>query len=237
MDNWIYEHSNDNKYRYALGTKGERTLICIGVNPSTADPTSLDPTLKTVERIAKQNGYDSYLMLNLYPQRATNPKDMDKIKDVFIGNENLDIIRKYLLKGNCDIWAAWGTLITMRPYLALYLNKIYHLCYGKENNWYARGNISKDGHPHHPLYVRKTDKFEIFDIHEYIKKYVGPIVQRDKADDLCLMPILQEDLQCKDCIFRYDTSIIAGNVSKCEIYSEVKPLKAIDGNCDEYVKD
>ncbi|MFR6424354.1 MAG: DUF1643 domain-containing protein, partial [Oscillospiraceae bacterium] len=46
-------------------------LICIGINPSTAQPGDLDNTLKSVERIALGNGYDSFTMFNVYPQRAT----------------------------------------------------------------------------------------------------------------------------------------------------------------------
>mgnify|MGYP007025192133 CR=1 FL=1 len=42
----------DREYRYLLGTRGSRPLLCLGVNPSTAVPGDLDNTLKSVERIA-----------------------------------------------------------------------------------------------------------------------------------------------------------------------------------------
>lgn len=64
---WKYHQSSDKSARYVLGTKGENTLLCFGVNPSTASPSDLDPTLKCVSRIAESNGYDSYIMCNLYP--------------------------------------------------------------------------------------------------------------------------------------------------------------------------
>ena len=60
-------------YRYVLGRVGRRPLVCIGINPSTAQPGALDPTLKSVERLANANGFDSWIMFNVYPQRATNP--------------------------------------------------------------------------------------------------------------------------------------------------------------------
>ncbi len=41
-EKWIYEHSEDNAYRYILGTQGNNPLICFGVNPSTACPEKLD---------------------------------------------------------------------------------------------------------------------------------------------------------------------------------------------------
>ena len=64
---WLYVPNRYCDYRYILGTAGTKPLICIGVNPSTAAPGDLDPTLKSVERIALGNGYDSFLMFNLYP--------------------------------------------------------------------------------------------------------------------------------------------------------------------------
>ena len=74
---WLYVPSFYTEYRYILGTRGENPLICIGINPSTAQPGDLDNTLKSVERIAKNNGYDSFIMFNVYAQRATDPYAMD----------------------------------------------------------------------------------------------------------------------------------------------------------------
>ena len=75
---WYYEPHTYQPYRYVLGRVGRRPLVCIGINPSTAQPGALDPTLKSVERLANANGFDSWIMFNVYPQRATNPNDMDK---------------------------------------------------------------------------------------------------------------------------------------------------------------
>ena len=44
---WIYAPNFYSEYRYILGTRGERPLICIGINPSTARPDALDNTLKS----------------------------------------------------------------------------------------------------------------------------------------------------------------------------------------------
>ena len=64
-DSWLYIPDHYAEYRYLLGTKGANPLICIGINPSTAAPGALDNTLKSVERIAKGNGFDSFLMFNV----------------------------------------------------------------------------------------------------------------------------------------------------------------------------
>ena len=59
INKWLFVPNYYSEYRYILGTKGNNPLICIGINPSTARPDALDPTLKSVERIAHNNGYDS----------------------------------------------------------------------------------------------------------------------------------------------------------------------------------
>ena len=78
VDRWLYVPNRYCDYRYILGTRGSRPLICVGINPSTAAPNDLDNTLKSVERIALGNGYDSFIMFNVYAQRATRPDDMER---------------------------------------------------------------------------------------------------------------------------------------------------------------
>ena len=96
-------------------------LICIGINPSTAAPGDLDNTLKSVERIAAGNGYDSFLMFNVYAQRATRPEDMDQVCNAALHRENMAAFRYVLEQVGAGyapaVWAAWGTIIEKRPYL------------------------------------------------------------------------------------------------------------------------
>ena len=58
IQKWLYAPPFYSEYRYILGTRGKNPLICIGINPSTAEPDNLDNTLKSVERIALGNGFD-----------------------------------------------------------------------------------------------------------------------------------------------------------------------------------
>ena len=60
---WYYEPHTYQSYRYVLGRVGKHPLVCIGINPSTAQPGALDPTLKSVERLAAANGFDSWIRL------------------------------------------------------------------------------------------------------------------------------------------------------------------------------
>lgn len=115
---WLFIPHTYTEYRYILGTRGAKPLICIGVNPSTAVPDHLDPTLKSVQRIAINNGYDSFIMINVYAQRATSPKDMALNCHSELHRQNLEAFRYALsLSEEPAVWAAWGNIIEMRPYL------------------------------------------------------------------------------------------------------------------------
>ncbi len=169
LNNWIYYNTKDNQARFILGEKGEKTLICMGINPSTATPSQLDSTLKIVRRFSKDLGYDSWIMLNIYSQRATNPNNLDTKINEFYHEENLKYIEQVLKDRNCDVWAAWGTLIGKRNYLVNCLVDIYYISKKHSVDWYTIGKKSKKGHPHHPLYLSKKLKLDEFNITNYLK--------------------------------------------------------------------
>ena len=170
IQKWIYAPNFYSEYRYILGTRGQNPLICIGINPSTARPDALDNTLKSVERIALGNGFDSFIMFNVYAQRATNPDDMEPSCNYALHKENLEAFRYVLsISQNPAVWAAWGTIVEKRDYLKECLQDM--LAVGEEYgaSWYCAGATSKKGHPHHPLYLRKDEKIKPFDIAGYLQ--------------------------------------------------------------------
>lgn len=171
-NNWIYYPDFYSEYRYILGTTGKKTLITIGINPSTAEPEHLDNTLKTVERIALRNGFDSFIMFNVYAQRATKPNHMDSTFNDKLHNENMKAFRWMLeqMKGQPNIWAAWGTNIERRSYLKSCLENMIAIAKEFNARWIKIGKLSKAGHPHHPLYLPKDSTFETFEISKYIEE-------------------------------------------------------------------
>ncbi len=171
-EKWLYIPDFYSEYRYILGTAGEHPLITIGINPSTAEPDHLDNTLKSVERIALANGFDSFVMFNVYAQRATRPDDMDKECNAALHAENMRAFRWVLERSGeaPAVWAAWGAIIEKRAYLKDCVKDM--LAIGAEfgAQWLSAGKRSVKGHPHHPLYLRKDTPVEPFDVAEYLQK-------------------------------------------------------------------
>lgn len=167
---WLYVPDFYSEYRYILGTRGDNPLICIGINPSTAEPDNLDNTLKSVERIALGNGFDSFIMFNVYAQRATSPKDMEKEMNPLLHRENMKAFRYVLSlsKSTPHVWAAWGTIINERDYLADCVLDMIEAGREYGAKWVSAGACSKKGgHPHHPLYLKKDSSLDDFDIVSY----------------------------------------------------------------------
>ena len=169
IEKWLYAPNFYSEYRYILGTRGRNPLICIGINPSTAEPDSLDNTLKSVERIALGNGFDSFIMFNVYAQRATDPDAMERSCNMALHKENLEAFRYVLsISEKPAVWAAWGAIIEKRDYLADCVRDMVAVGQEYGANWYCAGAITKKGHPHHPLYLRKDEKIKPFDVAAYL---------------------------------------------------------------------
>ena len=180
---WVYDYEETaesqiiNGYevtevRYVLGelfdTSCNKALICIGINPSTAMPEQLDPTLKRVQKYAQNSGeYGAWYMLNVYPQRATNPDDMDIEPNMDIHRNNLTAIKNLLSEiKEADVWCAWGNLIGKRKYL-------YDLLLGNKekdidgiislfnaNYHFKAYGSTVESCPKHPLVMSNNDKLK-----------------------------------------------------------------------------
>ena len=152
-----------------MGTRGKKPLICVGINPSTAAPDALDPTLQSAQRIALANGYDSFLMFNVYAQRATRPDDMEHALNPALHAENRKAFRYLLsLSDQPAVWAAWGNIILKRDYLMDCMRDFAADGKTAGAKWYTAGPLLKSGQPHHPLYLKKDTQLLDFDIDAYL---------------------------------------------------------------------
>jgi hypothetical protein len=93
-------------FRYSVGHNGSKPLVCIGMNPSAAREEYSDRTVNKVIKHAVNNGYDGWIMLNIYPERATNIKDASKF-NIDLHKQNLshivNIVKSFNVK---EIWCA-----------------------------------------------------------------------------------------------------------------------------------
>ena len=139
--------SDCRKYRYVISRTWDgkkKTILFIGLNPSTADEKIDDPTIRRCINYAQNWGYGSLLMVNLFAYRATMPTELKKVKNP-IGNDN-DLHIKELIKKVDLAVAAWGNEGSL-------LNRDKEIKKIIPNLMYLK--INKSGQPAHPLYQKK----------------------------------------------------------------------------------
>ena len=127
------------------------------LNPSKADETEDDPTLRRGMGFARSWGYGSVVFVNEFAFRATDPADMKRAANP-IGPENDHWIYAEASKAD-RIVIAWGAGGGWRGRDAQVLHllrrfDLYHL------------GLTKKGYPRHPLYLRADTPLEMCDPHE-----------------------------------------------------------------------
>lgn len=146
-----------NTYRYTLWRVWDVSLprlLFVMLNPSTADHTQNDPTIRRCIRFAKSWGFGAIEVVNLFAYRATDPKELKNNLIDPVGSDNDD----YLISrsSKCDVIVlAWGTkgVYQKRDRTVLKLLNKYSLNCLEE---------TKSGHPKHPLYVNGETKYSTY---------------------------------------------------------------------------
>lgn len=143
--------SDCEKYRYMLRRVWDRkkpVCLFIGLNPSTADATEDDPTIRRCVRFADDWGYGTLMMGNLFAFRATDPKQMISAINP-VGPLN-DRWLKEIAKGCGIVVAAWGNngSLNARDHEVRRMMPVqmHHL------------GLTKNGQPRHPLYLKADTK-------------------------------------------------------------------------------
>lgn len=149
------DFSDDRRYRYKLTREWDGNggnLVVIGLNPSTADETVDDPTIRRCISFAKREGCGGLVMLNLFAWRATDPAFMKLVAcpvAEFEREHENDKAICLSLPNATAIVAAWGTH-------GAFLNRgaeVRRMIEGRNRPLYHLG-LTKGGHPKHPLYLR-----------------------------------------------------------------------------------
>ena len=134
------------KYRYLLTRvwgDGDSAVFLM-LNPSTADATVDDPTIRRCIGFAKAWGYAGISVVNLFAWRATKPRELHKARDP-VGPENDDWIRK-----TCDgrlVVCAWGAVADV------HWRRVAHVVSMLPGANLRCLGTTRSGAPRHPLYV------------------------------------------------------------------------------------
>lgn len=150
--------------------KGKKPLIFIGLNPSTANSEKPDRTITKVLNFTENFGYDSFIMINLYPFRTPYPSQLPAKLDLTLHSENIKQIKKLLKKyKKPDIVACWGAKINARPYLLTCYQEIFKSIKPLVGNVYSLGKLTKHGHPRHPSRISYKNRLNNFKCTNYNK--------------------------------------------------------------------
>lgn len=145
-------------YRYLLRRAWDHDkprALFVMLNPSTADATTDDATIRSCIRLCKAMQYGSFEVVNLFAWRATDPADLEK-SSAPIGPDQEKITLNAIKR--CDIpIAAWGAhkMASGRGYFLVDLIREHRpavFCFGK----------TKHGEPKHPLYIKTGTPLEVF---------------------------------------------------------------------------
>lgn len=142
-------------YRYTLTRvptivpdRQHSTLCWIMLNPSTADESVDDPTIRRVKRFTFDNGFDDLIVVNLFAARATNPNELIDMAEAGVdpvGADNPYWLAWAVARSDAVVFA-WGAWVDGKPLKRLHPHTIVPdpLCLG----------ATKSGAPRHPLYVK-----------------------------------------------------------------------------------
>lgn len=142
--------SEDRLYRYKLWRiwdESKPLIAFMGINPSTANETEPDNTIKRVMAITKNNGFGGIYMINLFGLVSTDP-------DVLLTHPNpIGDNDKHIEEVQGMVWGvvcAWGAFKQAKKRADEVYKRIGNpltLC------------VLKDGSPKHPLYCRADTRF------------------------------------------------------------------------------
>lgn len=143
--------SDDGCYRYELDRTwgGGPVAVFVMLNPSTADASTDDPTIRRCMGYARAWGLAGIKVVNLYAFRSTDPAGLWTVDDP-VGPDNDDVLRKVARDAAQREWplvAAWGAHARpdrVRAVMGLNRQMARAHCLG----------VTKNGAPRHPLYLR-----------------------------------------------------------------------------------
>jgi len=153
----MYRYTLERSWAFLDGSTlvlGKGTCCFVMLNPSTADGTQDDPTIRRCINFARSWGYDKLVVRNLFPWRATDPRDLFNAETVIGGDRGNQELLNAL---DADlVICAWGASVPFRRDLealemfSRFPKRLHCL------------ELTKHGKPRHPLYVRADRQPQVF---------------------------------------------------------------------------
>lgn len=169
------ELSKCRTYRYCLWRRwawGGEQVMFIGLNPSTADHTQDDPTIRRCIWFAKSWGFSGLVMTNVFAFRTTVPAELDFTADI-VGPSNDEVLAEQKDKVSLIV-AAWGAHCPKE--------REEEVCRVIGSTIHCLG-VTKDGRPRHPLYLPKTTGLRVFK-DQFAKTYKGWRIVRKTGEEM-----------------------------------------------------
>lgn len=139
------------EYLWRIWDTEKPKIMFIGLNPSTANADTDDPTIRKITAICKYNEYGGFYMLNLFTFISTDPKKLNiKSGNIARANENLLTIADF-----CEsIVMAWGNFNVFGRDIEV--RRLFPKALALK--------VNKNGSPKHPLYCKNESCFVNYDL-------------------------------------------------------------------------
>lgn len=147
------------RYRYRLWREWSDgpTVVFCGVNPSTADATQDDATIRKCVGFATRWGFGSLEMVNLFAWRDTDQRALAKVSAPIGIETDCHILQAYNRAERIVFaWGAGKTVAVRKLIDERALDPLFSR--GRRNS----GSLGRtlDGHPRHPLMLAYATPFE-----------------------------------------------------------------------------
>lgn len=147
------------RYRYELGEFWDDSrpfdawLLC---NPSTADATQDDPTVRKVRGFAKRHGRGGWVIVNAFALRSTDPGELLK-QPTREGPRNREFVTRWTdaaVMSGAFVIVGWGAALpkALRPDARAFATNI-------DQNLWCLGTTG-EGQPRHPLMLAYATPLE-----------------------------------------------------------------------------
>ena len=141
-------------------------------NPSKADETDDDPTIRRVMGFARREKYTIVEIVNLIPFITPKPSNLNS-NTAFGNSQYIDYLKETLLNHD-RIVAAWGAIGDRYP--EIFITALRKIAHQMEKESFYSGKFfslgtTDAGHPRHPLYINGNQPLESFDLYQYLRQH------------------------------------------------------------------